>query len=187
MRGFLVISMVASLLLCGSANAADVNSSKTEGKKAPVTINGKPVEPNGDICYPEALTEQERGIGMGIPCEKPNYIHMPLTEVQQKTFKDKSGIWTDKEVRDSSLGEGAWIWEKTSKIGSVEITISMIAPGLCATPSLCPFRVRLRTSGSPKIIKGWPETEQACASGKYYFIRNDFKEIVACDERISLD
>lgn len=188
MRGFLVISMVAGLLLGGNANAADMANGKTEVvKKSPVDKNQ--TEANPVVCYPEVLTENEKDMGMQIPCEKKNYIHIPRIKVQENVTHDREGMWTDQEVKDSIISgnKGAWIWSNTTKVNGVEVTLSAVTAGLCNTPAVCPFRVRFRERGKPDVIKGWPDIEQGCASGKYYFIRNDFKEIVACGVHIPLE
>jgi hypothetical protein len=182
-RVFLAFLLVA--MLCCGAQAAEGTVSKVDkGQTAGVTAS----EP--DVCYPEVLTENEKKAGMKIPCGKKYYIYVPLTEIQKHAEHDRSGIWSDKEVQDSKVQGyvgGVWIWEKTINIGATEVTVSMIAAGLCNTMSVCPFRVRLRTLGKPDVVKGWPKIDQACAAGNYFFIRDDFKELVACDEHISLD
>jgi len=190
MRVFFLSLLFVCLVLCAGVHAAEAPAKAVEAGEPPVAAQDKKAKEETEVCYPEVLTEQERQLGMGIPCAKKNYIHVPLTDVQRNVQHDASGIWTDQEVKDSKI-EGALggvlIWGKTVKVGATEVTVSMIAAGLCGTPAVCPFRVRLRTSGKPDVLKGWPKSDQACASGKYYFIRDDFKELVACDVHFALD
>lgn len=185
MRWLVILSAV--FLSCASAHAVDAPAAKT----APSIAQPKASEAKDNAlkCYPDALTENERSIGMATPCAPKNYTYMPLISRQEETPHDRSGIWSDLEVKDSTLEgqKGAWIFEHTAKIGETEVTVSLIAAALCAAPSMCPFRVRLKTPGKPDVIKGWPKTDQGCSSEKYYFIRNDFKEILACEEPVALD
>jgi len=135
------------------------------------------------VCYPSALAEEELRDKMVPPCASKNYIYLPSVGVQEGTFHDKTDIWTDDEVWTPS---GAWIWENWAIVGETEVLFSMPVGGMCGTPSSCPFRVRF-TKGKESVIKGWPETGMACAATYYVFIRNDLKELLACDEKIPLE
>ncbi len=136
------------------------------------------------VCYPESLDENERKLGIEVPCAPRNYLHVPLINIQKDTFHDRNGIWEDDEVWNP---DGSWVWDNTVKVDATEATVTMVTGGMCGTLSTCPVKIRIRKSGQPDEIYGWPKMGLLCADVKYYFIRDDFKELLACGKHYPLD
>lgn len=134
-----------------------------------------------EVCYPEALTDEDRRLEMEVPCAPKDYVYMPLTRVQKNAQKDPESIWSDEEMQDP---EGVNVLQKTTKVGATEVTISMYVGFKFCSPSSCPVRVRFRNPGHADVVK---DAGILCASKEYYFMRKDLKELLVCSRHLPLD
>lgn len=166
---FINFAVLAALL--GGANFANAAEKTEQGK----TAKAGPV-----VCHPEALSAEDRAIGMVDPCAPKNYIYTPLKITQEHTKHDHSHIWSDEESKET---DGVNIWENTAKVGTTEVTVSQAVGLALCSPSSCPVKVRFRNPGKPDVIK---EGGMPCASGQYFFIRDNLEELLACEENYPL-
>jgi hypothetical protein len=140
------------------------------------------------VCYPDALSDEDRELRVQIPCAPANYIRIPVKLIESEKLYNKDDFWTQEEKTGSKIVKST-IWEGKEKIGDVDVTVSVIIGYMCETLHTCPMKIRI-TSPDGKIviheITG-KYGEQPLSATQYIFVRKDLKELLVRDRHYSIN